>query len=371
MKAENTSRESQGLWGKSVPAQAESTEIDGRRVIESFGDDEAEYRAVREAVGLLDLTGHGAIRVGGKEGSQFLQGLVTNDVKDLKDLQGVRCGFLTGHGKVRALARVLRTGDEFLILTDPETHQKVFKYVFPFSYAGDFKVDDVSSSSRLLSLQGPNSLLVLKEVCFEPVPRLALNQAITSKIAGHDITVIRSTHTGEDGYDLLVPDQELHDVWDFLLLKGGFHSIRPVGTRALEVLRVEAGIPIYQKDVDETNMMLEVGLSDAVSFTKGCYTGQEAVAMATYRGHISKQLMGLRVEGEPPAAGDTVLAQDKEVGRITSSTNSPVLGKPIAIGYLKYGFLTPGLKVEILTAQKRQPAEVTTLPFINNIAVDA
>ena len=130
----------------------------------------------------------------------------------------------------------------------------------------------------------------MKEVCFEPVPQLNEYEWIETILAGQRVLVVRHSRTGEQGYDILVPAIGVKDVWDFLLLKGQFHSLAPFGLSALEVLRVEAGIPEYGTDIDENNMMLESGFEDAVSFTKGCYTGQEAVAMATYRGHISKKL---------------------------------------------------------------------------------
>jgi glycine cleavage system T protein len=327
-----------------------------------------ECRQVREAVGLIDLSHHGAIKIGGTEAIQFLNGLVTNDVKTLEKGKGMRAAFLTGHGKVKALCRIFNLGDGYLLINDPQTHEKVFKYVFPFSYAGDFKVEDVSDQYRLLSVQGPKSLLVMKETCFEPVPSLDEYAWLETIIAGQHVLVTRSSHTGETGFDILAPASGLKDVWDFLLLKGGFHSILPFGLDALESLRIEAGIPVYGIDVDENNMMLETGLSDAVSFTKGCYTGQEAVAMATYRGHISKKLSGLMaLEGELLPPGSKVSKDGKEIGHITSSLKSDALGQTIALAYLKYGYFEPGNVIEVINEQSSRPAKVVDLPFYKAI----
>src|SRR6185503_3731065 len=208
------------------------------------------------------------------------------------------------------------------------------KYVFPFSYAGDFKVEDVSDQYRLLSVQGPKSLLVMKEVCFEPAHSLEENEWIENIIAGQHVLIARNSHTGETGFDVFIPASGLRDVWEFILMKGGFHSIAPFGLEALNTLRIEAGIPSYGVDVDESNMMLETGLADAVSFTKGCYTGQEAVAMATYRGHVSKKLSGLILTGSRiPVKGDLVTRDGKEIGWVTSATQSISLGSPIALAY--------------------------------------
>ena len=343
---------------------ARFAEFKGWEMAQSFAGSEGEHQQVRTAVGLLDLSYYGVIKVGGKEAVQFLNGLVTNDVKSLSNGKGMRAAFLTGHGKVRALSRVLSLGDEYLIINDPQTHDKVFKFIFPFSYAGDFKVDDVSDQYRILSVQGPKSLLVMKEVCFEPVPSLAEYEWIDNTIAGQHVIVSRASHTGEMGFDILAPASGLKDVWDFILMKGSFHSISPIGMDALESLRIEAGIPVYGVDVDESNMMLELGAADAVSFTKGCYTGQEAVAMATYRGHVSKKLSGLMVSGDVvPASGDKFFKDAKEIGHITSAVKSATLGSVIALGYVKYGFFDSGNEIEIETQVGRVAATVAELPF--------
>lgn len=323
-----------------------------------------EHAAVRTTAGVIDLSYCGAIKVWGGEAVQFLNGLVSNDVKALAPGEGMRAAFLSGHGKVRAIARVLNLGTEFLVLTDPQTHQKVLNYVAPFSYAGDFHVEDVSIQFRLLSVQGPKAHLEMKEICFEPVPPLAEHGWFQTLIAGHRTLVVRASHTGEEGFDLLLPEAALNDVWDFVLLKGRFHSLVPFGLQALESLRIEAAQPVYGVDVDEANMLLEVGLPDIVSFNKGCYTGQEAVAMATYRGHISKKLSGLLVNGESvPSRGDILKKEGKEIGTITSALRSTTLNSVIAMGYVKYGFFDIGTALEIQTNHGSQQASVVETPF--------
>jgi len=339
--------------------------MDGNEVVLSYAPPADEYRLVRDRVGLVDLSHCGIIKVSGSEAERFLNGLVTNDVKSLSKGCGMRAGFLTGHGKVRALSRILGLGDSYLIINEPQTHDKVYQYVFPFSYAGDFAVEDVTSAYAVLSVQGPKSLLVMKEVCFEPVSSMDEHQWSDAVIAGHNTMVVKSSRSGDAGYDILTPVDSVVDVWDFILLKGGFHGIRPFGLEALDVLRFETGVPKYGIDVDESNMMLEVGLSDAVSFTKGCYTGQEAVAMATYRGHVSKKLSGLIFEGDTvPARGDKVFSETREVGTVTSAMRSDGLGQVIAMAYIKYGFFEPGLSVEVRNEQGPLRATIVEMPFV-------
>jgi folate-binding protein YgfZ len=336
----------------------------GWDMAQSYSDPSKEHVGVRANAGLVDLSYQGAIEISGSEGVQFLNGLVTNDVKTLKPGKGMRAAFLTGHGKVRAICRILNLGKVFLVINDPQTHDKVFKYVHPFSFAGDFKVDDASGQYRSLSIQGPKAELIMREICFEPVPALAEHDWFETQVGGHRALVVRASHTGELGFDILVSVAALKDVWDFILLKGRFHSIVPFGLKALDSLRIEAGIPVFGVDVDETNMMLETALEDAVSFTKGCYTGQEAVAMATYRGHVSKRLSGLMIEGDGVAkGGDIVRKGEKEIGLITSCVRSVTLESTIALAYLKFGFFEPGNAVEISSDCGVLSAVVAQLPF--------
>lgn len=369
METENV--RSEGGAVKSLPLSERHRDLganfglrDGWEVVLSYGAPGHEYSQVRNHVGLVDLSHCGIIAVSGSEAEGFLNGLVTNDVKTLGKGQGMQAAFLTPHGKVTALCRILGRGDSYLIINDPQTHEKVYKYLFPLSYAGDFKVEDVTTRYCLLSIQGPKSLLVMKEVCFEPVPSMDEHHWRDSVIAGHTVMVVKATHSPESGYDILVPVDGVTDVWDFILLKGGFHGIKPFGLEVLDILRVEAGIPAYGVDIDENNMMLETGLSGAVSFTKGCYKGQEAVAMATYRGHVSKKLSGLFIEGDVvPTRGARVLSQDRDVGSVTSAIRSEGLGRVIAMALIKYRFFDPGTALEVQSERDLLKASVTEMPF--------
>lgn len=359
------------LSGRHADLAARFGLADGWEVVLSYGTGD-EYRGVRDQAGLVDLSSSGVIKVSGSEAERFLNGLVTNDVKSLARGRGMRAAFLTGHGKVRALCRILGLGDSYLIVNDRQTHDKVFKYVFPFSYAGDFAVEDVTAQYGIVSVQGPKSLLVMKEVCFEPVSSMEEHQWNDAIVAGHGVMVVKSSRTGAAGYDILTPAEAMVDVWDFILLKGAFHGIQPFGLEMLDVLSLEAGEPIYGIDVDENNMMLETGLSDAVSFTKGCYTGQEAVAMATYRGHVSKKLSGLMLEGDTiPARGDKVTSQGRDVGAVTRAIRSEALERVLAMAYVKYGFFDPGSSVEVQTEHGPLKAVIVEVPFRSEAQVES
>jgi folate-binding protein YgfZ len=329
---------------------------------------EAEHEAVRKTVGLIDVSYHGVIRIGGSEGAKFLHGLVTSQVDGLVEGTGSVSAFLTPKGKVLALCRILSLGTEYLVINDPQTHDKIFKHVFQFSYAGDFRVEDVSARHRILSVQGPKALLVMREVCFEPVPDLNDGDWFRTRIAGHEVIVTSLSRTGETGFDILASEDALPDIWDFLLLKGEFHQISAVGHQALDALRIEAGKLVYGKDVDESNMMLETGLKEAVSLNKGCFTGQEAVRMAIDRGHPSKRMSGLLLDSmRVPDLGAKVLAGEKELGHVTSALHSKSVGKVIALAYLKWGTAPPGSLVEVDTGDEKLGAIVADLPLYRRL----
>jgi folate-binding protein YgfZ len=331
---------------------------------ESYGSVAEEVDMVHDQAGLLDLSWQGVLKITGGEAMQFLQGLLTNDVTALQKNKGMRAAFLTGNGKVRAFCVVLGLGDGFLILNDPQTHEKVNKQIAPFAYAGDFQVEDVTDNYQSLSLQGPRSHDILKEVCFEPVQELREYEWLGCLIAGQQVVVLRRSRTVEIGFEILVPASGLKDVWDYFLMKGKYHSLKPVGHGALNVLRSEAVLPVYGIDIDETNMVLEAGLDDAISFNKGCYTGQEAVAMATYRGHVSKKLSAILVDKRATLkVGDTVLKVDKEIGKITSFVYSKRLDKKIALALIKYGYFDDGNEVQVRTEHGNVAGSIKVKPL--------
>src|SRR5437899_2125222 len=151
---------------------------------------------------------------------------------------------------------------------------------------------------------------------------------------------MRATHTAEDGFDLFVASDKAIALWDKLSDAGA----RPLGFDAFEILRIEAGRPRYGADMDETTVVTEANLDDAVSYTKGCYLGQEIIARIKYRGHVAKKLTGIMFDQAVRVENDAKIRapDDKDIGRITSVTYSPRLGRTIALGYVKYDYLASG-----------------------------
>jgi folate-binding protein YgfZ len=341
---------------------AAMTVRDGWTVPTHYGDVEREYAAVRSGrAGLIDLSSRGRIEVSGADAVAFLNGMITNDVKTLPDGAWFSAAFPTVLGRLIAVVRVLNTDKSFLFDSEEITTAKVFQSVSRFTAAGDFKVTALTNALALLSIQGRDAAATIRDAINADVVDLPQGRVSTIEWSGHQIRVIRATHTGEDGFDLFVPAESAGELWTALSSAGAV----PVGRDALDMLRIEAGIPRYGIDMDETNVVLETGLDEAVSFTKGCYIGQEIIARIHWRGHIAKRLSGLIIESGSVQIGDKLLAEDgKEIGRITSAVSSPQLGKNVALAYVKYDYLANGTAARVLSGSTEAAATVAALPFV-------
>ena len=380
-------------------------ERDGWRVPESYVDVSSEYAAVREdGCGISDLSARGRLLVSGTEAVQFLNGLITNDMKTLAEDSWMPAAFPNVQGRLIASVRVVRLKDgvkegtgqtspaglprrgsqsnafpAFLIDTEAATHERVLKTMERFTLAGDFRVREVTSETAMLSVQGKKAAALVHRVLGDAAGALAPHRVTRiawppSDKEGADreandthggvtdgVMVMRATHTAENGFDLVVNAAQAPSLWEALQSLGA----RPVGYGALEILRIEAGSPRFGVDMDDTNVVTEA-LDDAVSYTKGCYVGQEIIARIKYRGHVARKLSGIAFAQavKVPVGAAIKSADGKEIGRLTSVTDSPQLGRTIALGYLKYDYLATGTSVKIVADDEELPAQVTELPFV-------
>jgi folate-binding protein YgfZ len=339
-------------------------DVDGWRLPSSYGDASAEYRAVRGGgAGVADLSSRGRIEVRGSEAVQFLNGLITNDVKALSEGAWMRAAFPNVQGRLISETRVLRIAqDGFFFDTESSSHERVLKTLERFTLAGDFHVKDLTDDIAHLSIQGAGSSGVVKACLGEEAATIERWRVHPVLWQNQTLQVIRDSHTAEDGFELFVPSSEAASLWEAILVAGA----EAVGNDALEILRIEAGRARYGVDVDETNVVLEAVPDEAVSFTKGCYIGQEIIARIHWRGHVAKKLTGLVFDDEgAPARDDKIRSADgKEIGRLTSVTFSPRVGSLIALGYVKYDYLAPGTKVHVQSGDGELAARVTELPHV-------
>ena len=282
--------------------------------------------------------------------------------------------FPSVQGRLIASVRISRLADDdkgkpiFLIDTEAATHERVLQTIQKFTLAGDFHVTDLTAETAHLSVQGKQATSIVWASLGVDVAGLSAPAVTRIDETAHDLTmtwdgiIIVSSHTGAKGFDLILNATRAVEAWNKLVAAGA----RPVGHDAWETLRIEAGVPRYGRDMDDTTVVTETNLDEAVSYTKGCYVGQEIIARIKYRGHVAKKLRGLLFEGpiklEAPAA--IISADDKEIGRVTSTTISPHLGRRIALGYLKYEYSSAGTEVKL----NGHTARVVDLPFVRNVS---
>jgi len=333
--------------------------------VQSQAADE-EYEAVRGggAAGLFDLSARGRVEVSGGEAVQFLNGLLTNDVAALEDGAWMRAAFPNPQGRLIASARVLRRGGAFVFDTEAATHERVLKYLERYTLAGDFRVRDLTAETALLTAQGARAREIVGAALGEDSANVARGRVASARFGAGEVTVIRDTHTAEDGLDLFVGAGDAGALRRALVEAGA----RPAGPDALEVLRVEAGVPRYGVDASEANVVLEVvDESEAVSYTKGCYTGQEIIARIHWRGHVAKRLAGIILDGdaEPPADSAVKSGDGREAGRLTSNVFSPRLGRRVALGVIRYDSLAPGTELRVFAGEDELcAARVAELPLV-------
>jgi folate-binding protein YgfZ len=323
-----------------------------------------EYSAVRNGgTGVIDLSSRGRLLIGGSEAVMFLNGLITNDVKTLGPNEWMAAAFPNVQGRLLAAVRILHRPDGFLVDTESATLETVTQLLSRFTLAGDFRVTDLTSETAMLSIQGKNSAAVIRQACGDAAANVERQKIFAPQLENDsNLNIIRATHTAEDGFDLFIDANQSQAVRDSLITAGA-QSLSP---ETMELLRIEAGIPLYRIDMDETNVVTETNLDDAVSFTKGCYIGQEIIARIKYRGHVAKKLAGVILDGEVSLKGGAKILSpdDKEIGRVTSSTFSPQLERTIAIGYVKYDYLEPGTDVKISTSEDQINGKIASLPLI-------
>lgn len=332
-----------------------------------YGDLRGEYDAIRGGVAVIDFSAAGKLQIGGKNSVQFLNGLISNDVKSLKPGEGVLAAFPTVQGKLLALARVYKLSEYLLLELDAINREKIFKNLSRFVPAGEFFVTDVSDEFALFSLQGPRALELVEALTGQPGDEKQYKIG-EWRIAGAQVFIASHNRCGETGFDVFVPAESSRKVHETILERGVIFGARQAGAGAFEIARIEAGVPREGVDAGEDYIILESELESAVSYTKGCYLGQEIIARIHWRGEPAKRLRGLLIDADqqPQPGAELFDDESKKVGEITSATRSFALDRIIALGYVRRYHLTPGTEFALKQGGVDSGrAELVELPFIN------
>jgi folate-binding protein YgfZ len=311
--------------------------------------------------------------VSGADRASYLQGLLTNDIVALTAGHGCYAAYLTAQGRMIADLYVYELGDVLLLRLAADLKDTVLAKLDQFIFSEDVQLGDVTDTFAQIAVVGPDAARVVSSVAglalesLEPLPD---HGNLRATWRGTPMIVTRVTDTGEPGYDLFVERAQAEALNDELKAVGVVALDEPTA----DVLRIEAGVPLFHRDMDEDTLPLEAAIeSRAISFTKGCYVGQEVVIRVLHRGHgrVARKLVGLVVAGvvngnvtgdHVPAPGAAITSGDREIGHVTSSAMSPALTRPIALGYVHRDFLEAGTAVTIEGAA----AVVTKLPFVES-----
>jgi folate-binding protein YgfZ len=374
---------------------ARFAEANGGEVVNDYGDWPAEHAALRESAGVLDLSFRGRICLVGSDRARFLHGQVTNDVKKLAVGSGCYAALTTAKGKMESDLNIFCLPYELLLDFEPGLTGKISQRLEKFIIADDVQIVDAAPHYGLLSVPGPKAENVIRAIgLFAEIPAKPFDSVKTSDATLGEIYlanqprlgVCRSrgdeTQTGKNsetprvvscnfenaGFDLFVPTHSLAAIADKLIAAAKQVGGRACGWQAFETARIEAGIPRFGVDMDETNLPLECGIENrAVSYNKGCYIGQEVINRIHSVGRVTKELCGLRLADDLrtlPQKHDKLFYNGKETGFVTSAVKSPVLDANIALGYIRREAGQIGTELTLQTAAGESSAKIVELPFV-------
>lgn len=341
-------------------------EVTGWEMPAHYGDWRAEYQAVRQAVGVSDLSHRGKIRVTGDDRVKWLQSVISNDILSLQPGQGRYSSFLTHKGKMLTYFRCYVQTDAVMLEDVGEigdaTHAALRKFLL---YGTKAKMENCAESWGLLLVSGPKAAQTMKSAFGVDCSDLQPVNFVTAQIGGQQALVIRTEETGEVDLEILLPAEAIAAAWNTLLETGAASGIKAVGSQAREALRMEAGIPKAGTELNEEIVPPEANLEGkAFSLSKGCYPGQEVVARMDTYGNVRRHLVGLVLkDATVPPKGARLFSGDREVGWVSSATFSPQLNAVIAFGFPLRDFSAPDTALTVETKGTQHTVTVKALPF--------
>ncbi len=308
------------------------------------------YEALRIGAAWIDLSARGKIRVTGEDRARLLHAMTTNDVQHMQAGDGLYAFFLNAQGRILADAYIYNLGESFLLDTEPETAGKVLQHLDKYIIADDVTLEDQTAIWKAVGIEGPASAEAVQAL---GLPAPAVDFHIATWENGF---VARTPATGRLGFRVFVPVAELAGLTQKLTAAG----IPEADVEAARTVRLENGRPRYGEDIAERYLTQETQQMHAVSFTKGCYLGQEIVERVRSRAQVHRHLMPVHVRStQAPAAGAKLKSDGKDAAEITSSAYSPALGETVALAYVRTDYQAS--KTE-LTVDSTEPPVTAYIP---------
>ena len=348
---------------------ASFTDFGGWDMPLKYGSELAEHRAVRQAAGLFDLSHMGEIRVTGPDAGTFLNTALVGNLAAVAEGRAKYSLICTPEGGIiDDLISYRLAEDEYLVVPNAGNAPAVVAALKERAAGFDVTVTDESAETSLVAVQGPAAEAILLGLApadqHERITDLKYYAWAVAEVAGIEVLLARTGYTGEDGFELYVPDAQAVSLWRKLLEAGQGHGLVPCGLACRDSLRLEAGMPLYGQELTLDLTPYEAGLGPVVSFKKEeDFVGRTALEARRGAG-TDRKLVGLRGEGRRAARGHYPISVDGEVvGEVTSGALSPTLGYPIAMAYVDNAHAEPGTEVQVDLRGKPVPFEVVSLPF--------
>lgn len=303
-----------------------------------------EWRVARETVALFDANWHAIAILTGPDRIRYLNAIVSNDVQSLAEGQGILALLLDPRAHILAELEIYVRHDDVLVLSHASVRERTLATLDKYIIMDDVELKDATARLGAVAVEGPHAGFVLSQATGLSLDGFSEFAGKKTEIGGVECYAVRRSHFAAPGVRIIAPIEQLELVWRTLsgIVQAAHGS--PLGMRALNALRLEAGIPWFPLDFDDSVIPHEAALENShLSFTKGCYTGQEIVERVRSRGHVNRRRVRLAFSTpEPPAPGTKLLVNGADVGHVTSSAFSPAAGTAIGMGYLRREYLSPG-----------------------------
>lgn len=327
-----------------------------------------EHKAVRNSVGVFDVSHMGEIEVRGVDAFAFVNYVTTNDVAKLEKGKVQYSAMCYDDGGIVDDLLVYHCGDYIQLVVNASNKDKDFAWLQSHKKRfASVELIDRSDEISLLAVQGKNSLAVLQKISSADLSQMKYYTFTTVKIAGTDVLISRTGYTGELGFELYFSgnEQTAATMWNEVFAAGKDFAIAPVGLAARDSLRLEMGFCLYGNDINQHTHPLEASLDWITKLSKGNFIGRDSILKAKESG-IHRKLVGFVMHDAKvfPRAHYAIAANGEKVGEVTSGTISPILGKGIGMGYVPIACATPGTTIEIQIRNTEEKATVTKPPFI-------
>ena len=322
-----------------------------------------EHKAVRQALGVFDISHMGQVLVAGPEALQTLNRLMVSDLSQVGEGRACYTLMLNEQGGILDDLIIYRLGEEsFLVIVNCGNRTSDVEWLTAHATART-TITDISRGRSILAVQGPLACRVLEQILDARVTSLGRFGIAPMRTMGPDACIARTGYTGSDGFELFLPDHHAQRLWDLILSSAKPLGAQPVGLGARDTLRVEAGLRLYGTDMDANTTPLEVGLDWTVAINKPDFIGKAALVAQKQQG-VSRKFVGFELlQGPVPRQGAELTAQDRVVGKVTSGTFSPILNRPLGMGYVEPAFTKPGTELTVTVRSQRYVGTVVKLPF--------